>query len=299
MAVIIAGAGSVGLLLGSFLAEAGLDVMMLVRRKEQAKLLAQKGIERVNEDGTKTVVRVNATTDIAELPVAHFWIVAVKFSDLRGFLAQLKERNMQEPVLFVQNGIGHLALATETDLPHYAFATVEHGALRSDDRVVRHNGIGMLTVGAGRGDATLFNRIEEARSERFPISRHADGEHVLMRKVIINCMINPLTAILQVRNGELLTNQHCRGLFAGLYEELMAAFPEMRPYLPLETVQTVCKNTAQNHSSMLVDRLSGRQMEIATIVTAIIQRAYAVNKTLPLLSTFEKMLYAVDRKEER
>ena len=298
MGVVIAGAGSVGLLLGSFLSEAGIDVTMFVRRKEQARLIAQKGIARVNEDGTKSVIQANATTNLAKLPAAQLWIIAVKFSDLRGLLAQLKEANVKEPMLFIQNGIGHFALANQTDLPHIAFATVEHGALRADDRTVSHNGVGMLTIGEGWGDATLFNLIEGAHSESFPVKRHADGEHVLMRKVMINCMINPLTAILQVRNGELLTNEYCRGLFAALYEELMEAFPEMRSFLPYEAVLDVCENTAQNRSSMLMDRLSGRQMEIETIVTAVIDKAHGVNKKLQLLSTFEKMLYALDRKEK-
>lgn len=298
MGIVIAGAGSVGLLLGSFLSEAGKDVTMLVRREEQARLIVEKGIERVNEDGTKSIVHVNATSDIGEIPINYLWILAVKFSDLRSLLAQLKEAEIKGPVLFVQNGIGHLALANAMDLPHIAFATIEHGALRIDDRTVNHNGVGMLTIGEGRGDAAFFDQIEEARSDRFPIKRHADGEHVLMRKVMINCLINPLTAILQVKNGDLLTNQYCNQLFEKLYEELMDAFPKMRSSLPVEAVQDVCKNTARNHSSMLMDLRSGRKMEIETIVTAVITKARKENNKLPLLSTFEKMLYALQGKGE-
>ena len=52
MEVIIAGAGSIGLLLGSFLAEAGMDVTLYVRREEQAELIRAEGIQRINQDGT-------------------------------------------------------------------------------------------------------------------------------------------------------------------------------------------------------------------------------------------------------
>ena len=158
-------------------------------------------------DRTESIWNVNATTDIRKLPVGGLWIVAVKYSGLKELLSQMKIVDVRNPVLFVQNGIGHIDLAYETDIPHISFATVEHGAQRLDDRTVSHNGTGMLTIASGRGDATLFNQIEEANSDAFPVIRHPDADHVLFRKVLINCMINPLTAILEVENGELLTNQ--------------------------------------------------------------------------------------------
>ena len=108
----------------------------------------------------------------------------------------MQEADVNNPVLFVQNGIGHLELVKNTDLPHVAFATVEHGARRVDDRTVSHNGIGMVTIAAVRGDDSSFDLIEQAHSDSFPVRRHADAEQILMRKVLINCMINPLTAIL-------------------------------------------------------------------------------------------------------
>ena len=54
MEVIIAGAGSVGLLLGSFLSESGIEVTMFVRREEQANLFNKNGIRRINEDGSES-----------------------------------------------------------------------------------------------------------------------------------------------------------------------------------------------------------------------------------------------------
>ncbi len=297
MKVAIIGAGSVGLLLGSFLAEAGIEVTMLVRREEQALLLTEEGIERMNEDGTKTVFRVNATTNMEELRGHPLWVVAVKFSSLHSLLEQMNTYKMSNPLLFVQNGIGHLTLALKTDLLHLAFATVEHGAFRSDDRTVHHNGVGVLTIGVGRGDRHKFKLLEQARSTTFPITYTDNAEFVLMRKVLINCMINPLTAILEIENGELITNPFCYELFCQLYAELMVAFPEMRSALSLDDVVAVCRNTARNRSSMLADRSAGRRMEIETIVSAVVEKAYAAKKTLPLLTSFEKMLYAIDRKE--
>jgi len=296
MSVVIAGAGSVGLLLGSFLAESGIEVTMFVRREEQATLLMSDGIRRINENGTESVYRVNATTDIKDVPVNRLWIIAVKYSNVKALLMELENAGREESLMFIQNGIGHIAHASATQSSNLAFATVEHGALRTDDRTVVHNGIGMLTIGAGRGNAHEFNIVEQAKSKSFPVTRHEDAEFVLMRKVLINCMINPLTAILEVKNGELLSNDSCYVLFERLYKELMNAFPEMHTELSLENVIAVCKRTAENHSSMLSDRSAGRPMEIETIVTAVIRKAREAQKEMPLLSTFEEMLYAIEKK---
>lgn len=296
LSITIAGAGSVGLLLGSYLVESGLEVTMFVKREGQANLLIKEGIRRINVDGSESVFRVHATTDITKTFSTRLWIIAVKYADLQGLLVELKDRKIKEPMMFVQNGIGHVALANGTDSSDIAYATVEHGAHKTDDRTVRHNGVGVLTIGAGRGNMNAFKLVEKAQSRDFPVMSHGDAEHILMRKVLINCMINPLTAILEVTNGELLTNHSCNELFKSLYEELMNAFPEMRSVLPFKAVSTVCQNTAKNQSSMLVDRSAGRPMEIETIVTAVIEKAHAARKKVPLLTTFEKMLYAIEGK---
>jgi 2-dehydropantoate 2-reductase len=296
MEVVIVGAGSVGLLLGSYLSESGIQVTMVVRREEQASALNKNGIRRINEDGSESIFRVHATTDFPTENTSSIWIIAVKYIDLQQLLIQLDSSKIKNPMLFIQNGLDHYCLANATSIPHLAFATVEHGARRLDDNTVQHNGVGLVTIGAGRGNPAVFDIIENAHSDRFPVRRHVDAEFVLMRKVLINCMINPLTALLEVENGELLTNPSCHELFVTLYDELIDAFPEMEPYLSLEAVSAVCQKTAHNKSSMLSDRLAGRPMEIKTILTAVIEKAYVLHKNVPFLAMLEKMLYAIESK---
>ena len=96
MEVIIAGAGSIGLLLGSFLSEAGMDVTFYVRREEQAELIRTEGIQRINQENTTDVLRVYATTDIRNLPATALWIVAVKYAGLRDLLSEMQETNINQ-----------------------------------------------------------------------------------------------------------------------------------------------------------------------------------------------------------
>ena len=57
------------------------------------------------------------------------------------------------------------------------------------------------------------------RQARFDVSIAEDMEPVVWGKLIINAAINPLTALLRVKNGDLLTNPAARALMNELASE--------------------------------------------------------------------------------
>ncbi|MCM3710032.1 2-dehydropantoate 2-reductase [Sporosarcina luteola] len=295
MDVVIAGAGSIGLLIGSYLAEAGLKVVFFVRREEQAALIRQQGIRRINGDRSEIVLEVDAQTDVGKLPEHAPWIISTKYEGIAPVVEVILDRNVKNPVMFVQNGYGHFDFIRGTSMPNVFFAAVEHGAGRLDDRTVSHNGIGTINIAPYRGDETGFDFLQSVSSAVFPVAYAKDAHHIILRKVLINCMINPLTAILIVRNGDLVVNPNAKILFDQLYEEIMAAFPEMKSDLPKTAVEEICKRTEKNRSSMLTDRENGNPMEIETVVSSVLHMGERRGVRLPLLATLEKLLLAIDR----
>jgi 2-dehydropantoate 2-reductase len=293
--VVIVGAGSIGLLIGSFLAESGIRVVFLVRREEQAASIRELGIRRLNVDGSEVVYEAEAQTDIETLPDGAPWIVATKYSGVSPIVKDMLERDIRNAVMFVQNGYGHFDFVSQTELPNIFFATVEHGAGRLDDRSVSHNGVGVMKIAPYRGDDAGFNFMNSVDSISFPVIFVEDAHQIILRKVLINCMINPLTAILQLKNGDLVKNPNANLLLNHLYDEISAAFPEMQYDLPRGAVEEVCVNTAKNTSSMLTDRLNGNPMEIETVVSSVIQMGERRGANMVLLKTLENMLFAIDR----
>lgn len=296
MAVGIIGAGSIGMLMGSYLVEAGIEVTILVRNETQQECLNAQGICRINADGSEMKAAVVATMNYEDVAAVDLLVIAVKYRDVAAVLQTLKDLKIEVPLLFIQNGLAHLKAVQERDFPHIAFATVEHGALRRDDCTVLHNGVGPIMIGERFGDATKFDLLERAYTKRFPIIRHGNASHILLRKVLINCLINPLTTILQVPNGQLVENESARKLMEALYEELIGVFPDMQEDLPFSAVESICRQTARNHSSMLTDYKAGRSMEIDTIISAVIQKAERRGKELLLLQTYEAILLVLDGK---
>lgn len=106
-----------------------------------------------------------------------------------------------------------------------------------------------------------------------------------LEKLAVNCIINPLTVLLDARNGAVLYNYALTRTIRLLLAEIslvMRSLPELQ-YIPnvssrfdpgrLETlVVSVAQKTKDNISSMLADARSGRQTEIEYINGWIVRR---------------------------
>ncbi|KDQ14447.1 hypothetical protein BOTBODRAFT_132264 [Botryobasidium botryosum FD-172 SS1] len=97
----------------------------------------------------------------------------------------------------------------------------------------------------------------------------------LLRKLVVNVCINPLTALIGCKNGELLNNAPAHRIIRGVCAEAAAVFaaraaadPEAYPVPPpkassLEAeVLRVARATATNYSSMLFDVKHGNRTEV-------------------------------------
>ncbi|MED3660305.1 2-dehydropantoate 2-reductase [Ureibacillus sp. FSL K6-8385] len=293
MKIVVIGAGSVGMLLASFLAER-FQVTVLVRRKEQEEAIRKHGIHRINLDGTITRLPVNVSTKYEDIRSDSFVIVAVKYTHLKEVLPRLEKLPEDIPLLFVQNGLAHFDEVLKLPQKTIGFGSCQFGAQKENDHTVNHRGIGVLKLAVERGKTGDFQWFSKVESASFPVQFVDDAEKMLFEKALYNCFINPLTAVLQIKNGELLTNRHAYILLKALYEECMEAFPERRETVSFEDVVSLCKKTASNSSSMLQDRLLNRKTEVESIVGAVIKKAEKNGKSLPILKTLYHLVLALE-----
>jgi len=106
-----------------------------------------------------------------------------------------------------------------------------------------------------------------------------------LEKLAVNCIVNPLTVLLDARNGALLYNYALTRTMRLLLSEIslvIRSLPELQ-YIPnvqsrfdpgrLETIVVgIANKTKDNISSMLADARAGRQTEIEYINGWIVQR---------------------------
>ncbi|MEI7026736.1 2-dehydropantoate 2-reductase [Paenibacillus sp. y28] len=302
----IIGAGALGRLLAARLQPFCAQLLLVTRTKEQADAISGGGgIQLV--DGTEHIL-ADARTAALEGPgeavrllqeMEPEWIVlAVKQQHINGALAESVQRAMgvSTRLLLLQNGIGHVErlLAAGIDPDRMYAAVTTEGAKAEDTRRVIHTGRGLTRIGPAVSKESGGSELHSGPLYRETVIREAQGLIGLLSsagftiqwtnpiapyvwsKLVMNALINPLTAILRIRNGELLESPHALDLMRRLFNEaLRIAGAEGVPLSPglWEEVLQVCVRTAANSSSMLQDVLAGRPTELDWITGALLRAA--------------------------
>lgn len=279
MEIGIIGAGSLGLLYSFYLSQ-NHTITVYTNRKQQANLINTEGISFIKE-GTRSKVFLNA--DSERNYKEQLLIVTVKQYDIESIIDSLKNLSPRT-ILFLQNGMGHLRYLSSISKHNIILGIAEHGALRIDDHTVKHTGVGVTKISYYNRDNYSNTGIDQLLAKQHPffaIEVKDDWEKMLTEKLIANATINPLTAVLKVKNGVLIDNHHFKQLFYELFTEVIHVL-ELPNKLELwEHVQNICKNTAQNESSMLKDIQRGNQTEIDSILGYIIQKANKNHSQIP------------------
>lgn len=271
----ILGAGSQGLLWAAALTRAGAPVTLL--RRDVAT--TPEPIQYESADGSATY-SVAAQSVATAAPHANV-LVTVKATDLEMALTRLAAHTPRLVVL-LQNGIGAEAIARQClpDRTVIWLGSSTHGSFRKARNHVVHAGRGAIWLGPGRGSlaATEHNHCL-AQLQQSGLDVQWD-EHILARlwrKLAINSCINPLTALLNCRNGALLQLPLARHWLPALATEAAAVL--QAEGLPLSAaellteVEQIAKATAANYNSMQQDYQQQRPTEIRFITGALLAAA--------------------------
>ncbi|EPR28075.1 MULTISPECIES: 2-dehydropantoate 2-reductase [Geobacillus] len=276
----IVGGGAIGLLLAAYLGRRH-GVTVYTRRPSQARQLAEHGVA-LKKDGETSVVAVRAQPFAGAELDEPLVFVTVKQYDLASVCAQIDAFRRVRTLVFLQNGMGHLEQLTMFADKNVLVGVVEHGAMKLDDRTVAHTGAGKLTLASCYG--SFGDAWELREGERgFPIEWADDWERILVDKLVVNAVINPLTALLQVKNGALLETAPYRDMMRQLFDEVRNVLPLEDANRAWERVVRICQKTADNYSSMYMDLANGRRTEIDAILGYVLKQGEARGAMLPVV----------------
>ncbi|MBS4221530.1 2-dehydropantoate 2-reductase [Lederbergia citrea] len=288
----IIGGGAVGLLFGAYYSSE-FNVAIFTKTREQANLINAQGIKLLRQ-GVEITCVAKGFANYENLESQDFIIVCVKQYDLESLIPILNHIPKRIPMLFIQNGMGHLNQLNS--LPHQTIfiGTVEHGVVRLDKRTVMHTGVGKVNIGIYRGIDEGEAIFPSVNKPGFPFSFQTNYEEMLQSKLLANAVINPLTAIFKVKNGQLLENSSYYQAFLLLYTEIAALFPKMHEKGVFNEIEAICRKTKNNTSSMLKDILEGRETEIDAILGYIIKEGEKVGVKMPISTMIYHMIKGME-----
>lgn len=272
--ILLVGTGALATLFAARLSEAGHGVHMLGTWKKGLAELKQHGARMVDANGNERAFQVHATDDPREVSGAKFAIVLVKSWQTARVAKQLKDALAADGhALTLQNGLGNLeTLALDLGMGRVSMGVTTTGATLVGPGLVRAGGEGVISIEQNQALGPLETAL---RSSNFNLQIVADAQSLIWGKLVINAAINPLTALLQVPNGELLSHPKARRMMGELARETAevaeAEHVDLPFSNPVSAAEDVARKTATNLSSMFQDVRRGAPTEIDAICGAVMQ----------------------------
>ena len=273
--ILLVGTGALATIFAARLSEAGHSVSMLGTWKNGLKALQENGARIVDANGNERAYKVHATDDPHEVSGAKNALVLVKSWQTERAARQLKEYFADDGLaITLQNGIGNKeTLIRDLGTDRVSLGITTTGAALVGPGLVKMGGEGIISLEQNQALGPLEAAL---RSSNFNLQIVDDAKSLMWGKLVINAAINPLTALLRITNGELLSRPLARKVMSALARETAEVAKAEHVHLPfsnpVDAAEDVARKTAANMSSMFQDVRRGAKTEIDAICGAVTMR---------------------------
>jgi 2-dehydropantoate 2-reductase len=284
MNIVVIGQGAIGLLWYHHLAKAQKNSVSLLcssNPNSVPKHYHFTDIKNHSEQGLLTLAN-NMTFANADLI-----LLCVKSYQVKAAIAALTNKiSTQAVIIFCHNGMGAYHDLAKLQQPCLALLTT-HGCKITRPFHAQHTGLGHHDLGLLTGNirSSIRDELTTILAQALPTVTFTEAiKDKQWLKLAINCIINPITAIENINNGQLLDDKF-KSLITKLLHEIIAVaayeninfdFNELQA-----TILQVATNTAKNCSSMRSDILQQRKTEIDYINGYIVNVAKKAGLDVP------------------
>ena len=282
----ILGAGAIGCLWAQVLRQWQLDVTILTRNAQQHQQLQAQGIQLLVDKVAYTSRPPSLYPGLGDDTIYNLLVCTKTYATLKAVDNWQKQLHPQANILLLQNGMG-TAQALQKRLPkaNIYCATTTDGAWRQGPWQVVRAGVGSTQIGAFSAhlpshtvpdQIALLLALSASHTHTLQLYWHKDIVTPMWHKLAINSVINALTAVYQINNGDLIKHSQARPRLEQLCQETEDVMSRCHitpiPHGLLKQALRVLKQTADNQSSMLQDCLAGRATEIDAINGFVMQQ---------------------------
>ena len=315
--VLVFGAGAVGLGLSSFLLQAGHRVH-IVGKEQTVVALRKNGLKRQGIFGPAffTPQQLTASSNLAETgrETFDFYLVCTKSFDTENSARQLKSESslahQKSLIVLCQNGWGNAEIFSRFFSPKQVYnARVITGFIRPEPHVVDVT-VHAQPVHLGSlfdGNATHLQLLADALSlGGLPSSVTDDIGKDLWAKMLYNCPLNALGAVLQVPYGHLGEDENSRVLMERIVREVFQVmqglghashWPSAGDYLK-DFYENLLPSTYSHESSMLQDIRAGRITEIEALNGVIVREGRKLKIDITCNETVRNQILFLQKKPD-
>lgn len=284
--VIVLGAGAIGSSVGALLSRRN-DVT-LVGNREHIQTIRLKGLKMSGD--LQETFRLKTDTKISSIPKATLIILATKVYDSKEAITRIKNLIREDTtILVLQNGLGNdkiveeaLGRRTKTTrgIATIAAEFMQPGKIRFWN--------GKIIIGKSSSSDDIISVFEGSGIDTF-VSGHI--EERIWQKLIVNCVVNPLTAIFRVKNNEIFRNSLEPVRHAIILECLEVAKAEGIS-IPSDFEEMIERETSKytNCSSMCQDIIKRKKTEIEYLNGKIVELAKKHGRNVPVNETLTCMI---------
>ncbi|MFN2216735.1 MAG: ketopantoate reductase family protein, partial [Anaerolineales bacterium] len=231
--ILIVGSGAMATLFAARLSAGGIRVSILGTWREGLDAFKKNGAGITDTNGSERFFPVDTLSPDEQQDKFHYAIVLVK--SWQTCQASSALANWLEPegkCLTLQNGLGNRECLEEYLGSNRVImgVTTIGGTLLAPGRVSA-GGEGIITIEKQAGVEALIQMLNKAGFETRLVD---DAKSLIWGKLVINAAINPLSAILNVKNGQLLKNADANMLMDELSLETSAVANALEIKLPYD-----------------------------------------------------------------
>ena len=269
--VLIVGTGALACLFAARLSASGVPVTMLGTWKEGLAALRLHGVMLVRPSGKIEKFEVDVIEPGDEFKAKFALLLVKSWQTERAVNNLVDVLELDGLALTLQNGLGNYEVMAEVlGEERSALGSTTTGATLLSSGRVRPGGDGVISLGKHPNIGPLKEIMKGAG---FAVEDADDLDALVWSKLVINTAINPLTAVLEVANGELIRRSSAKELMGKLAIETAEVAETLGVKLtftdPVQAAEAVAERTDSNHSSMYQDIIRGAPTEIDAICGAV------------------------------
>jgi 2-dehydropantoate 2-reductase len=288
--ILVFGAGSIGIFLGTKLYNAGHNVNLYGRRKLQS---------------LTDPILING--EIYKLPPRLYQLksddydvifVTTKLYDIQKALQEIEQYNFNpQLIVFIQNGIVDPDFYGQFQThPGLVTCSVFNGYNLSDNQLwVRESELGWQVENSSVGNkiCKLF------KTASINCNNTDDLANIRAKKLIVNSALNALSAIEKKTVGELIANQNTKEIVDGIIQESWEVLKN-HYHLPnldslRESIYELIQKVSEHYTSMYQDLISKRKTEIEFLNGLIIK----LGKAQKIPTPYNQQVYLRVKEQEK